>query len=270
MFSIDRFIEECRTAVSTTDAERTVGEMVAEIVSDPGSVIRALREPEHAGFEVLHRGESLGELRLQVPGAHNVANALAATAVGLDLEMPFPAIQRAIAAFTGVQRRFQVKGEAAGVLVVDDYGHHPAEIRATLAAARRGFGRRLIVAFQPHRYSRTFHLHGEFLTAFEDADVLVITDIYPAGEAPIPGVHAQALADGIAARTTREVRYVGDRGELLDWLLTTVRPGDLVLTMGAGDIGTIADQALARLAAGLSADPPAGGGRSAEGERHAG
>jgi UDP-N-acetylmuramate--alanine ligase len=224
-----------------------------------------------ARFEVLHRGESLGELQLQVPGAHNVANALAATAVGLDLEMPFPAIERALAAFTGVQRRFQVKGEAGGVLVVDDYGHHPAEIRATLAAARRGFGRRLVVAFQPHRYSRTFHLHDEFLTAFEDADVLVITDIYPAGEAPIPGVHAQALADGIAARTTREVRYAGDRGELLEWLLGTVRPGDLVLTMGAGDIGAIADLVLARLVPGPSADsPPGAGTRSAEGERHAG
>jgi UDP-N-acetylmuramate--alanine ligase len=206
-----------------------------------------------------------------VPGAHNVANALAATAVGLDLEMPFPTIERALAAFTGVQRRFQVKGEAGGVLVVDDYGHHPAEIRATLAAASRGFGRRLVVAFQPHRYSRTFHLHDEFLTAFEDADVLVITDIYPAGEAPIPGVHAQALADGIAARTTREVRYAGDRGELLEWLLARVQPGDLVLTMGAGDIGAIADQVLARLVPGPSADSPTGGGtRSAEGERHAG
>ncbi len=224
-----------------------------------------------ARFEVLHRGESLGEVRLGVPGAHNVANALAATAVGLDLEVPFPTIARALAGFTGVQRRFQVKGEAGGVLVVDDYGHHPAEIRATLAAARRGFGRRLVVAFQPHRYTRTFHLHDEFLGAFQDADVLVITDIYPAGEPPIPGVHAQPLAEGIAARTTREVRYVGDRAELLAVLLRTVRPGDLLLTLGAGDIGTIADQALARLTAGPSVDSPAGAGNpSAEGERHAG
>ncbi len=130
-----------------------------------------------ARFEVLHRGESLGELELQVPGAHNVANALAATAVGLDLEVPFPVIQRGLAAFTGVQRRFQVKGEAGGVLVVDDYGHHPAEIRATLAAARQGFGRRRVVVFQPHRYTRTLHLHAEFLTAFDEADVLAITDI---------------------------------------------------------------------------------------------
>ncbi|HEV8307004.1 MAG TPA: UDP-N-acetylmuramate--L-alanine ligase [Methylomirabilota bacterium] len=214
-----------------------------------------------ARFEVLHRGESLGELSLQVPGAHNAANALAAAAVGLDLEVPFAAIQEALASFTGVQRRFQVKGEAGGILVVDDYGHHPAEIRATLQAARQGFGRRLVVVFQPHRYTRTFHLHAEFLSAFADADVLVITDIYPAGEPPIPGVHARTLAEGVAARTTREVRYVSDRGELVEFLLGAVRPGDLVLTMGAGDIGGVADQVLARLTA-CALD--------VEGDRHAG
>ncbi|HEV8673185.1 MAG TPA: UDP-N-acetylmuramate--L-alanine ligase [Methylomirabilota bacterium] len=229
-----------------------------------------LRELQ-AGFEILHRGESLGELTLQVPGAHNVANALAATAVGLDLEVPFPVIQRALAGFTGVQRRFQVKGEAGGVLVVDDYGHHPAEIRATLAAARRGFERRLVVVFQPHRYTRTYHLHADFLTAFGEADVLLMTDIYPAGEAPIPGVHAQTLAEGIAARTTREVRYMSDRGALVAELLHVVRPGDLVLVMGAGDIGGVADQLLERLAADAAADrPPRGGGRSPGGDRHAG
>jgi UDP-N-acetylmuramate--alanine ligase len=197
-------------------------------------------------FEVLHRGESLGELHLGVPGAHNVANALAAAAVGLDLEVPFPVIQRSLAGFQGVQRRFQIKGEAAGVLVVDDYGHHPAEIRATLAAARRGFDRRRVVAFQPHRYSRTHHLREEFLTAFDDADALVITDIYPAGEAPIPGVHARTLVEGIAARG-RDVRYAGDRAELIETLLQIARPGDMVITLGAGDIGSVADRLLPRL-----------------------
>jgi UDP-N-acetylmuramate--alanine ligase len=223
-----------------------------------------------ARFEVLQRGEALGELTLQVPGVHNVANALAATAVGLDLEVPFPVIQRALGGFTGVQRRFQVKGEAGGILVVDDYGHHPAEIRATLAAARRGFDRRLVVAFQPHRYTRTFHLHADFLTAFGDADVLVLTDIYAAGEAPIPGVHAETLAQGIAAGTTREVRYVSDRGELVEFLLRITRPGDLIVTLGAGDIGGVADQVLARLAAAPSAAAPqAEDDRSAGGGRHA-
>jgi UDP-N-acetylmuramate--alanine ligase len=230
-----------------------------------GLVLQGLR----ARFEVLHRGESLGELDLQVPGAHNVANALAATAVGLDLEVPFGVVKRALAGFTGVQRRFQVKGEVGDVMVVDDYGHHPAEIRATLAAARRGFGRRLVVAFQPHRYTRTAHLHDDFLTAFEDADVLAITDIYAAGEPPIPGVHARTLADAIAARATRDVHYIGDRGELVEFLVRTVRPGDLVLTMGAGDIGGIADQLLASLDRDAARRPGSGEGRSPEGDRHA-
>jgi len=221
-----------------------------------------------ARFEVLHRGDALGELRLQVPGLHNVANALAATAVGLDLEVPFAVIQRALANFTGVHRRFQLKGEAGGVLVVDDYGHHPAEIRATLAAARQGYDRRRVVVFQPHRYTRTFHLHDEFLGAFEDADVLFVTDIYPAGEAPIPGVQARTLAEGIARRSGREVQYVGDRTELLARVLQTLRPGDLVLTLGAGDVGGFADQLLQRLVAGEahSGSPDRGG----EGDQHAG
>jgi UDP-N-acetylmuramate--alanine ligase len=221
-------------------------------------------------FFVLHRGEALGELGLRVPGAHNVANALAATAVALDLEVPFGVIQTALANFSGVQRRFQVKGEPAGVLVVDDYGHHPAEIRATLAAARRAFaGRRLVVVFQPHRYTRTFFLHDEFLTAFEDAELLLVTDIYPAGEPPMPGVHARTLAEGIAARTAREVRYVGDREELVSLLLRVVRPSDLLLTLGAGDIGGVADQVLARLI-GRAGTAPSERGSAGEGEQHAG
>jgi len=222
-------------------------------------------------FEVLQRGESLGELSLQVPGAHNVANALAAAAVGLDLEISFPVIQSALAGFRGVQRRFQVKGEIGGVLVVDDYGHHPAEIRATLQAARRGFDRRLVVAFQPHRYTRTFHLHDEFLTAFDDAEVLVLTDIYPAGEPPLPGVHARALAEGIAARTSREVRYVREREELVALLVRIARPGDLVLTLGAGDIGGVADQVLRALARRATGGPTSVvEGRGGEGVEHAG
>jgi UDP-N-acetylmuramate--alanine ligase len=221
-----------------------------------------------ARFEVLQRGDSLGELRLQVPGVHNVANALAAVAVGLDLEVPFAVVQRALAGFTGVQRRFQVKGEVAGILVVDDYGHHPAEIRATLAAARQGFPRRRVVVFQPHRYTRTFHLHDEFLTAFDDADVLIVTDIYPAGEPPIPGVHARSLAQGIGARGGRDVRYVGDRTEAVEVLLRTVRPGDLVLTLGAGDVGAVADQVRERL---VQRETPTGDRASGgKGDRHAG
>jgi UDP-N-acetylmuramate--alanine ligase len=177
-----------------------------------------------------------------------VLNALAAVAVGLDLEVPFERIQQALAGFGGVQRRFQVRGEARGVLVVDDYGHHPAEIRATLAAAKAGFDRRVITVFQPHRYTRTHHLRREFLTAFYQSDVLIVMDIYPAGEAPIPGVHARDLAEGIAAHGHREVIYMdGDRDGIVQFLCESTRPGDLVLTLGAGDVGQLGVEFLARL-----------------------
>jgi UDP-N-acetylmuramate--alanine ligase len=199
-------------------------------------------------FEVVHRGKPLGPVTLQVPGRHNVLNALAAAAVGLDLEMPFDKIQAALASFAGVQRRFQIRGEAQGVLVVDDYGHHPAEIRATLAAAKAGFDRRVITVFQPHRYSRTQHLRNDFLTAFYQSDVLIVMDIYAAGEAPIEGVHARDLADGIAAHGHREVLYLGgDRAAIVDYLCESTRAGDLVLTLGAGDVGQLGGELLKRL-----------------------
>jgi UDP-N-acetylmuramate--alanine ligase len=201
-----------------------------------------------ARFEVLHRGTPLGECTLRVPGRHNVLNALAAIAVGLDLELSFPTIRKALAGFSGVQRRFQIQGEASRVMVVDDYGHHPAEIRATLAAAKAGFDRRVVTVFQPHRYTRTHHLRGDFLTAFDQADVLVVMDIYAAGEAPIPGVTARALADDIRSRGHRDVVYLGsDRSRVLDHLLDITRPGDLVLTLGAGDVGQLGPELLHRL-----------------------
>jgi len=199
-------------------------------------------------FEVLFRGKMLGPASIQVPGRHNVLNALAAVGVGIELEVPFDRIQEALAGFAGVQRRFQIRGDAAGVLVVDDYGHHPAEIRATLAAAKAGLDRRVITVFQPHRYTRTQHLRQEFLTAFYQSDVLIVMDIYPAGEAPIPGVHARDLADGIAAHGHREVLYMdGDRAGILDYLCEATRSGDLVLTLGAGDVGQLGAELLTRL-----------------------
>jgi UDP-N-acetylmuramate--alanine ligase len=209
---------------------------------------------QHAGlrsrFEVLRRGTALGECTVNVPGRHNVLNALAAIAVGLDLDIPFVTIQKALATFSGVQRRFQVRGTAGEVTVVDDYGHHPAEIRATLAAAKAGFDRRTVTVFQPHRFTRTLHLRQEFLTAFNEADVLVLMDIYPAGEAPIPGVSAADLADGIRAHGHRDVVYLGnDRARILEHLVDITRPGDLVLTLGAGDVGQLGAELLRKLAA---------------------
>ena len=201
-------------------------------------------------FEVVQGGRVLGAVALEAPGRHNVLNALAAIAVGLDLELPFDVIAGALAGFRGVQRRFQIRGEVRGVLVVDDYGHHPAEIRATLAAAKAGYDRRVITVFQPHRYSRTQHLRQEFLTAFYQSDVLVIMDIYAAGEAPIPGVHARDLAEGIAAHGHRDVRYMnGDRAAIVDFLCESTRSGDLVLTLGAGDVGALGAEGLAGLGA---------------------
>ncbi|HEU4366699.1 MAG TPA: UDP-N-acetylmuramate--L-alanine ligase [Methylomirabilota bacterium] len=218
------------------------------------------RRPELRGmtsrFEVWQRGAPLGECTLQIPGRHNVLNALAAIAVGLDLEIPFATIQQALAGFAGVQRRFQVRGTAAGVTVVDDYGHHPVEIRATLAAAKAGFDSRVITVFQPHRYSRTLHLRQEFLTAFNQADVLIVMDVYPAGEAPIPGVSAADLAEGIRAHGHRDVTYLGsDRARIVEHVCEISRPGDLVLTLGAGDVSQLGPDILRR----LEAESPNGG-----------
>jgi UDP-N-acetylmuramate--alanine ligase len=199
-------------------------------------------------FEVVQRGTPLGECTLAVPGRHNVANALAAVAVGLDLEIPFPTIRKALAAFAGVQRRFQVRGVVDGITVVDDYGHHPAEIRATLAAAKAGFDCRVVTVFQPHRYTRTRDLFAEFLTAFNQSDVLVVMDIYAAGETPIPGVTAADLAEGVRAHGHRNVTYLGsDRARVLDHLVEVTRPGDIVLTLGAGDVGQLGPEILRRL-----------------------
>jgi UDP-N-acetylmuramate--alanine ligase len=206
-------------------------------------------------FDVTRRGTVLGECTLRIPGRHNVLNALAAIAVGLDLEIPFTTITAALAGFAGVQRRFQIRGTAAGVTVVDDYGHHPAEIRATLAAAKAGFDARVVTVFQPHRYTRTQHLHQDFLTAFNQADVLIVMDIYAAGEPPIPGVSAADLAEGIRAHGHRDVTFLGsDRARIVDHVCEISRPGDLVITLGAGDVSQLAADILRRLEAG----PPTG------------
>jgi UDP-N-acetylmuramate--alanine ligase len=202
-------------------------------------------------FEVYRRGALLGECTLAIPGRHNVLNALAAIGVGLDLEIPFVTIQKALAAFAGVQRRFQVRGTVDGVTVVDDYGHHPVEIRATLAAAKAGFDCRVVTVFQPHRYTRTKHLFEEFLTAFNQADALIVMDIYAAGETPIEGVSAADLAEGIRAHGHRNVTYLGgDRAGVVAHVCEITRPGDIVLTLGAGDVSQLGPEILRRLETG--------------------
>jgi UDP-N-acetylmuramate--alanine ligase len=196
-----------------------------------------------------------------MPGAHNVLNALACIAVSMELDVPFDKIREGFAQFGGVGRRFQIKGEVGDIMVVDDYGHHPAEIRATLAAAKRGWPeRRLVVAFQPHRYTRTKELFEEFVTAFYDADVLVITDIYPASEAPIEGVTSQVLAEAVRRHGQKDVTYVADRQEIPAHLKGVVKSGDIVLTLGAGNIWQIGELFLDILKTGD--DKPRSAGKS--------
>ena len=162
-------------------------------------------------FDVLHQRKEVGRLRLQMPGLHNVYNALATVATAFEFDIPFRVVQESLGDFKGIQRRFQIKGEKKGILVVDDYGHHPVEIMATLKAARSGWKRRVVVVFQPHRYSRTQALFKEFLSAFYDADVLVLTDIYPAGEDRIEGVEAKNLFEGIREYGHKDVTYIPNK-----------------------------------------------------------
>ena len=194
--------------------------------------------PVAAGVEceVLKRGKPLGRLRLHLPGRHSATNALAAVAVADELEIPFGRIAEVLDAFTGIHRRFEVKGEPGGVLVIDDYGHHPTEIRATIAAVRDSWKRPLTVIFQPHRFTRTHDLFGEFLTAFEGADRLVLTEIYAAGEDPISGVSGEALYQAIKRKGHLDVEFVSDKSDIVPRLAGQLAAGDMVLTLGAGDI----------------------------------
>ncbi|HSQ64479.1 MAG TPA: UDP-N-acetylmuramate--L-alanine ligase [Polyangiaceae bacterium] len=206
-------------------------------------------------FTAYRKRESLGEFMVRMPGAHNVLNALAVIAAADELEIPLNVTREAMAQFIGVQRRFTVLGQPVlekggkkgDVMIVDDYGHHPAEIEATLAAAQKSFDRRVVVAFQPHRYTRTQALFEEFTRAFNGADVLVVTEVYAAGEAPIENATGEALAAAITAHGHHSVRYVRDKKQVKDTLLEIVEPGDLVIALGAGDINASARELLAAL-----------------------
>jgi UDP-N-acetylmuramate--alanine ligase len=198
-------------------------------------------------FQVSYRGEELGEFELRVPGAHNVANATSAIAVGVGLDIPLKEIRYALANFGGVDRRFQVIGEAAGVTVVDDYGHHPTEIRATLAAARQCGFSKVHVVFQPHRYSRTQLLMDDFAKAFRDADSVLVLDIYAASEKPIPGVTAELLAERITESGGQEALYVSSFAEAAELVAAAASAGDMILTLGAGSIWQLGPQLLERL-----------------------
>ena len=191
-----------------------------------------------AGVEctVAHRGKTLGKLRLNLPGRHSATNALAAVAVAQELEIPFRQAAEALAEFTGIHRRFEVKGEPRGILIIDDYGHHPTEIRATIGAIRDSWKRPLTVVFQPHRFTRTRDLFDEFLTAFEGADRLILTEIYAAGEDPIAGASSEALYQAIKRKGHLDVEFVPDKNAIVGQLAADLASGDVLLTLGAGDI----------------------------------
>ncbi len=196
---------------------------------------------DRTSFLVSYRGDALGRLNMRMPGVHNVLNALAAVAVGMELDMPFDSIAEGFQDFGGVQRRFQVKGEAQEIMVVDDYGHHPVEIKATLAAARSGWDRRVVAVFQPHRYSRTEALFDDFLTAFYQADHIAVMDVYAAGEEPRPEVSAEKLAEGISGHGHKSCCYTGDLEATVEHLQAVLQPGDIVITLGAGNVWQVGE-----------------------------
>jgi UDP-N-acetylmuramate--alanine ligase len=195
-------------------------------------------------YDVYYRGEKLGDIQMNVPGLFNVYNSMAAVAVGRELDMDFPVIHEGLKTFFGVHRRLEVKGRVKDITVVDDYGHHPTEIVATLAAAKQVWKDRVIVVFQPHRYTRTRALFKEFLTAFYDADVLVIMDIYAASETPIEGVNSQNLFEGIQNKGHKHVKYLAGPDRVVDYLLETARPGDVIITQGAGNVWRVGEEFL--------------------------
>lgn len=217
-----------------------------------GAEYRAVNiAPEGTGvaFDVEKAGKVLVRVRLNIPGRHNVLNALASAVTGILCGVSPEKAAEALALFHGAKRRFETKGRAKGVWIVDDYAHHPTEIMATLKAARQTSPKRLICAFQPHRYSRTQLLQKEFGGAFKDADLLILTDVYSAGEAPIAGVSGETIVNAVAETTSQETKYIAVRADIAPYLKTIVRNGDLVLTMGAGDIYRTGEELLALLSA---------------------
>ena len=202
----------------------------------------------NVSYRAFYCGQELGKVTLPIPGQHNALNSLAAVAVGHELEIPFSAICRGLQEMTGVQRRFQIKGEVNGVTVIDDYGHHPTEIKAVLKTMASSFPeRRRFVLFQPHRYTRTQALFEDFTTAFYQSDVLIVTEIYAASEPVIPGVHAEKLTTAIQKHGHGNVRYLPDHLALVPSLVEEVREGDVVLTLGAGNIWQTGEELLKRL-----------------------
>lgn len=199
-------------------------------------------------FRLLLHGKDLGEVSLNVPGIHNIKNSIAAIGIGLELGMEFPKVKRAVESFTGVYRRMEIKASVDGVMIVDDYAHHPTEVQATLSALKSGWPQRRVVAvFQPHLYSRTRDFHDEFGRSFLDADVLVVTEIYPAREEPIQGITGELIVNDARASGHKEAYYVQDKKQLPEFLMKVKKAGDIVVTLGAGDISKYGEQFISKM-----------------------
>ncbi|RMH68829.1 MAG: UDP-N-acetylmuramate--L-alanine ligase [Gemmatimonadetes bacterium] len=198
-------------------------------------------------FEVRLEGTSLGKIHLKSPGDHNISNALAAVAVASELEIPFDQIKAALEGFSGVHRRFEIKGEIESITVADDYAHHPTEVKATLKAAQQSGYQRVVVVFQPHLYTRTRDFCDEFARSFYQADVLIVTDVYPSREKPIEGITGKLIADAAKTYGHKQVHYIADKVDVPAYLAKITRAGDLVLTMGAGDIVHFGERFLQQL-----------------------
>lgn len=198
-----------------------------------------------SSFTLLHYGNELGEIHLSVPGEHNVRNALATCAAALVCKLPFHKLSEALAEFTGVYRRFEIKGEREGMIVVDDYAHHPTEIRTTLAAARNGWNRRIIAVFQPHTFTRTRDFAEDFATSFDDAHILIVTDVYAAREQPIEGISGATIAQAARAAGHRDVRFVPSLADATELVNSLATPTDLVITLGAGDVWKVSRDLIA-------------------------
>lgn len=261
--SLDELMDAFRTFVANVSSDGTIV-LPADLVQLAGSLDGKRRNAIIVGEDLEARditvteigsrfelvvGSGSAPVELSVPGSHNVANALSAAGACVAAGIPLHEVAEGLTAYRGVERRFQVKGRTREVTVIDDYAHHPTEVRATLAAARPGGFKRVVAVFQPHRYSRTRALAPEFGASFDDADKVVVTDVYGAGEEPQPGVSGKLVADAICAHLPgRPVAYLPHRLELVDYLVGATRPGDAVLTLGAGDITAVGDELLARLA----------------------
>ncbi|MGB9773323.1 MAG: UDP-N-acetylmuramate--L-alanine ligase [Bacteroidota bacterium] len=245
------FVVLCLDEPTLQDIMPFIKKKIVTYGLNPQADLQAVDITHHenqSNFLLVVRGDTKGTIHLRVPGNHNVQNALAAIAVGLELGIPFEKIKRGIEQFTGVYRRWEVKAEINGITVVDDYAHHPTEIKATLAGAKSGWRkRRIVCAFQPHLYSRTRDFYEEFGRSFFNADVLLVTDVYPAREEPIQGISGELIVNAAKMFGHKDVRYVPDKKDVPDVLLSVVREGDIVITMGAGDIWRYGEEFIRKL-----------------------